>query len=284
MSIQAEELRRYVADRPPESWREASTRTVVVGSGKGGSGASTIAALLGIGMAEAGRRTLLVDGDDAIGALHHLFGIPSASEALLRQEDPDSEIIWVADRLALLPGGSVRHRIASVRTTPVQRSAFYRRIMPMAVTFDVMIVDAGSRLDSVVAATSTHAARYVTVSGIEPAALAASYALVKALAQRVSDARVEMLVNGHDDVSALTAFQHVSMATEQFLGRDLGYAGTIPACQSLRGAVLSGRSLDHVDPTASATAAARTLARRLLNDLDRDASALSDTRRHLRRA
>ena len=131
MSIQAEELRRYVADRPPESWREASTRTVVVGSGKGGSGASTIAALLGIGMAEAGRRTLLVDGDDAIGALHHLFGIPSASEALLRQEDPDSEIIWVADRLALLPGGSVRHRIASVRTTPVQRSAFYRRIMPM---------------------------------------------------------------------------------------------------------------------------------------------------------
>jgi len=284
VSLQTEELRRFVADRPPESWREASTRTIVVGSGKGGSGASTIAALLGLGMAEAGRRTLLVDGDDAIGALHHLFGIPSASDALLRQDDPDGEIIWVADRLALLPGGSVRHRVEAVRTTPVHRSAFYRRIMPMAVTFDVLIVDAGSRLDSVVAATSTHAARYIAVSGIEPAALAASYALVKALEQRVPEARVELLVNGHDEVSALTAFQHVSTATEQFLGRDLTYAGTIPACQSLRVAILSGRSLDDVDRNATATAAARTLARRLLNDLDRDASAPSDTRRHLRRA
>ncbi len=284
MSVQAEELRRFVADRPPESWREASTRTIVVGSGKGGSGASTVAALLGLGVAEAGRRTLLVDGDDAIGALHHLFGIPSASDALLRQDDPDGEIIWVTNRLALLPGGSVRHRVEAVRTTAVQRSAFYRRIMPMAVTFDVLIVDAGSRLDSVVAATSTHAARYIAVSGIEPAALAASYALVKALEQRIPAARVELLVNGHDDRSGRVAFEHVATATAQFLGRDLAYAGTIPACHRLREAVLSGHALDQVDRTASATAAARILARRLLHDLDRDAATPSDTRRHLRRA
>ncbi len=273
MSTQTEGLRRFVAQRAPEPWSSATGRTIVIGSGKGGSGSSTVAALLAMATAQDGRRTLLVDGDDAIGALHHYFGTSPAelTGGLGGRAAPrDEEVVWIAETLALLPGGSASHRVHAGELSPAARRAYYRRIAPLVREFELVVIDAGSRLDGVMAAAGPNVWRYLAVSGVEPASLASSYALVKALESRMPGAPVELLINGHDDARGREAYAQVLAATERFLGRRLGYAGTIPECSEVRAAILAGQPLDQMPSRARASLASQLLAARLLAELDAD--------------
>ena len=63
MSAQLEPLRRQLTPRPYAARRSDEGGPVVFASGKGGTGTSTLAALLACGVAATGSRVLLVDGN-----------------------------------------------------------------------------------------------------------------------------------------------------------------------------------------------------------------------------
>ncbi len=89
----------------------------------------------------------------------------------------------------------------------------------------VPVVDGGSTLDSVHAASAQGVWRFVVIAGVSGAALAAAYAMIKAIETRHPGARIEVLVTGHDEFRAHAAYLRVRTATERFLGRDVGFAG-----------------------------------------------------------
>jgi flagellar biosynthesis protein FlhG len=270
VSAQADGMRKFAVQRVPDMWQPGDDPVVVIGSGKGGSGGSTVAALLGVACAREGRRVLLIDGDEVVGTLHRIFcvdaplGLGSLRDG---QHAPLAAIVSLTDGLDLLPGGDG----GTMRTESLgaaERRSLFRRLTSLYQSYDLILVDAGSRLDSVVAAAGPTALRFVAVSGAEPVALASAYALVKAIDAKWPNAPVELLVNRFDEVHGRDAFHHVKSATERFLGRGIGFAGSVPDDRELGIALHAGAPLISVANDCSAGRAAHTIAIRLLNELD----------------
>ena len=87
------------------------------------------------------------------------------------------------------------------------------------------VVDAGTTLDGIRTASAAGVARHVVVSPASPAALAAAFAMVKAIETRSPGARIEVLITGKDESRAHAAYLRVRAAAERFLKRDVGFAG-----------------------------------------------------------
>ncbi len=270
MNRQTDAVRRFAAQRPAEPWRPGDDAVVVIGSGKGGCGGSVISALLALACAREGRRTLLIDADELVGTQHRLFGVESAiGIGALRdgRRAPTEALIDVAEHLTILVGGPGTNGTPEPLAAP-DRRALFRRLSEVYGFFDIILVDAGSRLDSVLAAAGGNARRFITVANTDPVALACAYALVKAIDAKWPGAPVELLVNRHDDARGRDAFQHVRSAAERFLGRTLRFAGTIPDDPALTTALHHGAPLTSDDAHTAAGRAAHLVALQLLSEFD----------------
>ena len=91
----------------------------------------------------------------------------------------------------------------------------------------VEVVDAGATLEGMRSASAAGTCRHVVVSAATPGALAAAFAMVKAIESRRPGAPIEVLVAGRDESRAHAAYLRVRAAAERFLGRDVGFAGAI---------------------------------------------------------
>lgn len=276
MSAQLEILRRHVADAPAPAAPPAGGNVVVVGSGKGGVGTSTVAALLALLAGTGGSRVLLVDADDAVGSLALVLGVEArAGWGSLRGGGaaPESLLVPLTEQVVLLPGGGAGAESAA---TPAERRALFRRIAALYAGYDLVVVDGGSRLEPVLGACAAGVGRLLAVTVAERIALAATYALMKAVEARYPDAALELLVNRSDDQGARAAFDDVAAATTRFLARGIGFAGALPDDDCLRAAMDAGMTLQDAAEGSPAAALLHPLALRLAREAH--AAALSDGR------
>lgn len=260
MSGQANSLRRFLALRGGAP-RSGGGDALVVAGGKGGVGTSTVAALLALRAAEEGRSTLLVDAGAGHGTLHLLLGVGSGPGlAALRggSVTPRDLLVHVADGLALVTAGAGEGD-ADEPVGPVERRALLRRITGLHEEFDVVIVDAGSSLDGVLAACTASARHLLLVSAADGIALATTHALAKVVASRVPALPMSVLINGCNDAAALEAFGVLRAGIWKFLGRIVPFAGSVPEDAELRAAIAGGRPLQDVRDGSAAVDAVRAL-------------------------
>jgi MinD-like ATPase involved in chromosome partitioning or flagellar assembly len=288
---QLDSLRAYVASRPAprdvargqESGGGAGI--VVVGSGRGGAGTSVVAALLALSAAAMGRRVLLVDLDEHVGPQRYLLGA-AASHSLvaLRQGlAPEALLVPVSATLSLLPGGPTSPDAPDAPLAPAERRALLRRASTCFAAHDLTVIDAGSRLDTVRAGLETAraaadaaaaapggnlAVRLLVVTGSDPIALAASYALVKGVGAHegtpgTPPLAVDVLANRVSDDDARLAFEHVDAAARQFLQHPLRHAGVVPDDASLGAALRAGMPLQDAAVGSPAAVAMQLVASRL---------------------
>ena len=291
MPPQLDSLRAYVATRPAP--RDAArgmdagggAGIVVVGSGRGGAGTSVIAALLALSAAALGRRVLLVDLDEHVGPQRYLLGVaaPHALTALRQGLAPEALLVPVSATLSLLPGGPASPDAAEASHAPAQRSALLRLARSCFAAQELVVIDAGSRLDTVRAGLETAraaadaaaatpggnlAVRLLVVTGSDPIALAASYALVKGVGAHegmpgTPPLPVDVLANRVSDDDARLAFEHVDAAARQFLQHPLRHAGIVPDDASLGAALRAGMPLQDAAVGSPAAVAMQLVATRL---------------------
>lgn len=285
MTSQLESLRRYVAHRAPVLQPEAPDRVLLVGSGKGGVGTSTVAALLAVMAAADGHDVLLVDADESHGTLPLLFGIePHHSLSELRGGDvaPSDLLLRLGPTLALVAAGGDGE--ASSRLEPAERRAMLRRVASLYDRFDLVIVDTGSRLEQVLAAASVGGSRLLAVTAPERVSAAATYALVKVLDSAHGDLPIDLVFNRCRLAAASSAFDEVDSATRHFLRRSIGFAGSIPEDQRLGAEIESGTPIqDAAGLGTPATAAAHDLAGKLASQITDVSHAVSEPRLFTRR-
>ncbi|MEP6729867.1 MAG: AAA family ATPase [bacterium] len=246
-------------------------RVVVVASGKGGVGTSVAASLLALVCANEGRRVLLIDGNEGNGALHMLFGVrPTLSLDALR--DPtvaaSSVLIPLAENLSLV--ASRPAHADQTALTPAQRSTPFERLLPLSAEYDHVIVDAGSRLDNILAATLAGAGVAMLVSDADRISLAANYALIKVFAQRAANVRCSVLVSRHDAAVARDALARMSDACQQFLEKSISLAGSLPDDACLRAALGAAMPIGDAADGSPAFTAMLAVARRILPALGAD--------------
>lgn len=251
--------------------RESGVPTLLVASGRGGSGTTLLSALLAMSAAGEGHRVLLVDADDFVGPLALTLGVtPRASWTDLRggRATPADVATPVSTTLTLVAGGAPRLSDASAAqpTTAAERKACMRRVSALAESMDLVVIDCGARLDNVLGAITPHGGeRIVAVStGSDPVALAATYALCKAVVQRHSALPVDVLVNRHEGSDAARCYDAIDAGARQFLGFTLRLAGAIPADPTLDAALRAGMPFPDAAAGSPAAIAAHEVVMRAL--------------------
>ncbi|MBV9881219.1 MAG: hypothetical protein JO180_12020 [Gemmatirosa sp.] len=282
MSAQLDAMRSFMLTRSavgtaaaPAPRAEAGPQVVVVGSGKGGAGTSVVAALVALAAASTGRRVLLVDADEHVGPQRYLLGVaPAPAIADLRGGvDVGALPVAVSATLSLVSGGPGVTGAAAAE--PAERRALLRRVTALYPGHDLVVVDGGSRLDTVCAccdALGGSATRLLVVAGTDPVSLAAAYALMKA-ARGGSDAAparspaTDVVVNRHDETAARHGFAQIEQACLEFLGAAVRLAGILPDDTCLEAALRAGMPLQDAAAGSPAAVAAQALVDGLLDDL-----------------
>jgi MinD-like ATPase involved in chromosome partitioning or flagellar assembly len=124
---------------------------------------------------------------------------------------------------------------------------------------ELTVIDAGGRLDALAAAAALPDTRVVVVvASTDRAAMAASYAAVKAIAHQAPQAQVAVVANRLSEQEAQWACRTLDDACRRFLHRGTAAVGLVPEDRSLAVALAAGMSLaDAADGSPAATAAAR---------------------------
>lgn len=241
---------------------------LVVGSGKGGAGTSTVSAILALEAARRGERVLLIDADESVGSLHTLLGMsqPPHGLGLLRGGliEPEALLQPVTPGLTLIPGGGGGID-ATFSGAPAEHRAMLRRLSELFPRYTSVIIDGGSRLESVMAACTTGVERLVCVTSPDRLSLAASYALFKVARARFETMPIELVVNKTEERQGRKLHSVVRSATQSFLGTDVRFGGTIPVDVMLQECLETGRSISelHASPAMSA---AGSITHRLLSE------------------
>jgi flagellar biosynthesis protein FlhG len=175
---------------------------------------------------------------------------------------PEDLTVPVTDSLHLIPAGEPGGTVSAV-----ERQALFRRVSTLYPGYDLVVVDGGSRLDSVLAACATGAVRVLAASTVERIALTATYALTKVLADRHPALPVELLLNRTEQKVADPAAEEVRGALKHFLRRSVGYAGWIPEDECLRAALEAGMDLKDAAVGSPAAARLEQIAASLLTQL-----------------
>lgn len=243
--------------------------SLLVASGRGGSGSTLVSALLAMAAAGEGFRVLLIDADDFVGPLALTLGVtPAASWTDLRggRATPADVATPVSATLTLVAGGAPRLGGEPAAVTMVERRACMRRLSAVAESMDLVVVDCGARLDPLLAAITPHAAeRLVAISaGSDPVGLAATFALCKAVHTRHGALPVDVLVNRHEGSEAVRCFDAIDAGARQFLGLSLRLAGAIPADPTLDAALRRGMPFPDAAAGSPAAIAAHDVVMRAL--------------------
>ena len=232
-------------------------RTVLVASGKGGVGTSTIATLMALSAAHSDQRVLLIDATESGGSLHHLFGArPSRSLWMLTRANAElrDTLIAIDESLTLIAGGTAAGATPP-RSDDERRSALANAAQVFG-AFDLTVIDGGSRLDTVTAIVDTLDPHILLTTSADRLALAANYALVKSLRARRDDLEISVVTNRNGAAVAEEACQFLIGACSHFLGRAIEIAGVVPDDPCLQAAIGAGMSVrDALDGSPAADAA-----------------------------
>jgi MinD-like ATPase involved in chromosome partitioning or flagellar assembly len=231
VSAQVEGLRRAIGAQAHGEWKPAALPVIVVAGAIGGIGCSTVATLLALTASQEPRRTLLVDTDESVGALHRILAVQGsgAMRALLSpQRSVESLVVQVGAHCDLLTGGEDSPTAKTLPFDPTARRTAMRRLAQSYDRYDLVVIDAGSRLDGILAAADGGLSRLVVVSGVTPVAIAAAYAVLKTTETRHPGLPVDVLFNRQAPEAARIAFDQVSHAASHFLGRSVGFSGVLP--------------------------------------------------------
>ena len=243
--------------------------TLLCASGRGGSGATLLSALLAFAAAGDGYRVLLIDADDMVGPLSMLLGVTArTSWQDLRggRLQPADIAMRISTTLTCVAGGAARTQAYATVLTATERRACMRRVSTLADGMDLVVVDCGARLDTVRAVISPHAdERLMAIAaGSDPVALAATFALCKAARAHAGALSLDLLVNRHDESDAVRCFDVIDAGTRQFLGIALQYAGAIPIDPTLDVALRAGMSFRDAATGSPAAVAAHAVVTRVL--------------------
>jgi MinD-like ATPase involved in chromosome partitioning or flagellar assembly len=141
-----------------------------------------------------------------------------------------------------------------------------RRVRSLYDEYALVVVDAGSSAESLVAACVDGASRLLAVTAEDRISLVATYALVKLLHERANGVRVDIVANRVSDESADRLHDYLNAASVRFLSRTVPFAGTIPEDPDFGSALAAGLGTAEAVLGSNAAVAVRAIGERLLAD------------------
>lgn len=255
MHDQADELRELVrrTSAAGANLAQASPRIITVAGGKGGVGTTTIATNLGVSLALSGRRVVLVDADldgADCAALCHVESRLSIADILAGRHNVHEVLTRGPAGLLLVPGPWSPEE--AVTCSPAAQDRLLTELRGLGPHADVVLIDAGSGMNRIVARFCQAAEQMVVVTTPDPIAILDSYASIKVLHGGRPELPVKSVVNLADEETAAAVHTRLDQVCQRFLGKVIAAAGYIPTDARVAECRASGGSLALQSPNSPA--------------------------------
>jgi flagellar biosynthesis protein FlhG len=241
---------------------DAPVQVIAVTGGKGGTGKTSVAINLATAMAQAGRNTLLLDGDLGLANVDVLLGLAPKStlEHVLSGERRLEEIIIETGAgLRVVPAASGVARMAELSRT--EQAGIVRAFSTLPGQVDVLLVDTAAGIADPVLQFCEAAQHVLMVLRDEPTSLTDSYALIKVLSRSRGVRQFRVLTNMmRRATQGEHVFTRLQRVTDRYLDVKLEYVGEIPEDASVQKSIQVQRSVIEAFPRSEAALAFRKLA------------------------
>lgn len=230
---------------------------IAVASGKGGVGKTFMSITLASAFAQAGRRTLLVDGDLGLANIDVQLGIEPETDLAavvsgwVELEDAVTPVDGGPSRggFDVLPGRSGSGALAELSSEEVARLA--ADLSALALQYDQVIVDLGAGIEANCMRLARAADRVVMVITDEPTSMTDAYAFIKVLKGYAPSVQQVVAINqAMSRAAGQQTYEAISQACETFLGFKPHLAGTVLHDDSVREAIRSQCTLVSSDPSS----------------------------------
>jgi flagellar biosynthesis protein FlhG len=205
----------------------SSTRIIVITSGKGGVGKTSLSVSLAIALAQDGKSVTLLDADLGLANINVILGIiPKYNlyHVIKGKKKLKDIIIDVPEGIKIIAGASGFHQLANLDVK--QRDEFISSIGELA-NDDFLIVDTGAGISQNVLSFVMASDEVIVVTTPEPTAITDAYGIIKAIASQSNEKHIKLIVNRAQSVAeGKRVAQRVINIAGQFLNikvEELGF-------------------------------------------------------------
>jgi flagellar biosynthesis protein FlhG len=240
---------------------------IAVASGKGGVGKTWLAVTLAHSLAEAGKRTLLFDGDLGLANVDIQLGL--MPERDLGHYENGTRLHRLITPYPKGPFDIIAGRSGSGSLAALEAGRLYTlcsELMELATDYDCVVLDLGAGVETPVRALSNIARTRLVVTTDEPTALTDAYAFIKLSmtnGRAPDDLRVVINLATNSREGERT-YGTLSKACQEFLKFTPKLAGIVRRDTKVRETIRAQSPLLGRFPTADAATDVRALARGLL--------------------
>jgi flagellar biosynthesis protein FlhG len=237
-------------------------QVIAVTGGKGGVGKTSVAVNLATGLASAGRRVVLLDGDLGLANVDVLLGLSpryTLAHVLSGERTLDEIMVSAPQGFKIVPAASGAADLASM--AGAGHLGLVQAFSGLATRLDVLIIDTAAGIAPGVLQFSQAAQHVLVVICDEPASLTDAYALIKVLARDHGVKRFRVVANmSRAAGEGASLFDKLERVTARFLDVILEYAGEIPEDERVRRAIKAQRPVLDAYPGSPAGRAFKKLA------------------------
>lgn len=234
MKDQAEKLREMAHNVKKQIEAEISrelkkSRVVVISSGKGGVGKSTLALNIAINLCTRGKKVILMDADMGLANLDVMLGLVTKYNLYhMIQEKKTLKDITVLgpEGLKIIPGGSGISELANLDEDQLKRILVELRKLDGE--YDYMIIDTGAGISKSVIAFLLAADDVIVITTPEPTSITDAYSIVKSVTKNSFVGNMYMVVNRVSDNSeGILVAEKFKLVCEKFLNCSIKPLGHI---------------------------------------------------------
>ncbi|MDD2510046.1 MAG: MinD/ParA family protein [Syntrophomonas sp.] len=234
MRDQAEKLREMALNLKQEIEAEISrdlrhSRVVVISSGKGGVGKSTLALNLSIKLCTRGMKVILMDADMGLANLDVMLGLVAKYNIYhMVQEKKTLADITISgpEGLKIIPGGSGISELANLKENELKRILVELRKLDGA--YDYMIIDTGAGISKSVMAFLLAADDIIVITTPEPTAITDAYSTIKNVAKNAFKGNIFLVVNRvANDSEGILVAEKFKLVCQKFLSCEIKILGHI---------------------------------------------------------
>jgi flagellar biosynthesis protein FlhG len=242
-------------------------QVVAVTGGKGGVGKSNVSVNLAIGLAEQGKRVVLLDADLGLANLDILLGLSvnrNISDVLAGEAKLSDVMVEGPAGIKIIPASSGTQQMANLGE--IEHAGIITAFSELGDFMDVLIVDTAAGISKTVTSFVRATQEALLVVTDEPTSVTDAYALIKVLNRDCRMNRFRIVANMvKTPKEGQMLFNKLVKVTDRFLDVTLHYCGSIPMDDAVRKSVQRQKAVLEAYPRSKAAVAYRTLAQRVVN-------------------
>lgn len=237
-------------------------RILAVTSGKGGVGKTNVVANLAAGLAEMGKKVVILDADFGLANIDVLLGLNPhfhLGHVLYGKKSLTDIMVEGPAGIRIIPASSGLQCLAEL--TLEQRNCLVQSFAELEGDADYLLIDTAAGISTNVLHFLLSAPEIVVVSAPEPTAIVDAYAVIKIVLAEEPGKTIRVLINSvSDEEESRDVFRQINSVVKRFLNREVIYLGHIErdphVLKAVRGQVL----VTHSYPDAPASRCFRKLA------------------------